>query len=205
MALTFPLTLPTTAPRHITFRARSTVGRSLSPFSRERQIYVHQGEWWEADVQYDFLTRATADDLLGFLVALNGMEGTFTFGDPVNTTVRGTWAGTPVVAAAGAALGIKTVPMSGFTAGATVKRGDWIQTGSGSATHLHKVTADATADGSGLLTLEIWPRLRVALVSTNAFTIASPVGLWTLASNDREWSLEVALQFGITFSCVEAL
>lgn len=205
MAISFPLTFPSVTPSSITFRARSTVGQSVSPFTHERQTYVLQGEWWEADIQFPSMQRADAEDVVGFLLALNGVEGTFTMGDPVNTTARGTWAGTPVIAVAGAAKGVKSIPMSGFSVGATVKRGDWFQIGMGSSARLYKITQDGVADAGGLLTLEIWPRLRAALVSTNTLDITSPIGLFSLASNDRSWDLGLAQIYGLSFSAVESL
>lgn len=205
MTISFPLAMPSKAGSRITFRARSTVGESRSPFTHERQTYVHQGEWWEAEIEVPPMVRANAEDWIGFLLALNGVEGTFLMGDRVNTAVRGTWAGSPLVAAAGAALGVKSIPMDGFSVGATVKRGDWFQIGTGTSSRLYKVTQDATADGSGLLTLEIWPRLRAALVDNATLDITSPVGVWCLASNDREWSIEVAGIYGLNLKCVESL
>ena len=139
------------------------------------------------------------------ILALNGREGTFTMGDPVNVAPRGTWAGSPKVVGP-LAVGVKSIPMDGFSASATVKAGDWFQTGSGASTHLHKIVQDATADGSGLATLEIWPRTRAALVDNATFTTASPKGLWRLVDNGRNWSIGLAqLYSGLRLSCIEAL
>src|SRR3989304_6192335 len=152
MALTFPLALPTSTARRIKVRAHSTVGLQASPFTREQTTYVHQGEVWSIDVQYPPLARANAEDVIGVLVGLNGMEGTFTAGQSGYTTPRGTWAGSPKVLRAHAAGG-KSIAMDGFSAGATVKRGGWLQTGSGSSAHLHKIGQDGAAAGTGRLTL----------------------------------------------------
>ena len=204
MALSFPLTFPSNrVAASIQFRAVSTVGESRSPFTGESQVYVHAGEWFEADVQLPKMLRADAEDwIAGFLLALNGVHGTFLMGDPSSIVPRGTWAGSPKVFGAHAA-GVKTIAMDGFSAAATVKNGDWIQ--SGTTKRLHKVVKDATADGSGLLTLEVWPRTRDALADNDTFVTASPVGTWRLATNERNWSVERARIYGISFSCREAL
>ena len=205
MALSFPLAWPSVATaRRVTIRARSTVGVSASPFTAEQQVYVNQGEVWALDVQLPPMKRAAAEDWIGFLVALNGMEGTFTAGQPGYTAPRGDWLGSPKVHGAHAA-GVKSIAMDGFTAFATVKRGDWFQTGSGSSAHLHKIVQDGTADSGGELTLEVWPRTRAALADDATFTTTSPVGLWRLASNDREWDIDLAMIYGISFSAIEAL
>lgn len=203
MALTFPLSLPSVGLRSIAFRAQSVVGLSESPFTLEQQLYEHQGEGWGADVKLPRMRRADAEPWVAFLLGLRGIAGTFLMGDPINTSPRGTWAGSPKVLGAHAAR-VATIAMDGFTAAATVKAGDWFQTGTGANTHLHKVVLDATADGAGLLTLEIWPRTRAALADNDTFVTASPKGLWRLASNEREWSIELAQMYGLSFSCVEA-
>lgn len=207
MAISYPLALPaiTRGFMRVVFRQLSSVGVSSSPFSKEQQVYVHQGECWGADAVYAPLkVRADAEDVIGWLAALNGQEGTLLLGDPVYTTVRGTWSGgTPLVN--GASQTGKTLAIDGVGASATVKRGDKFQLGSGASTRLHMVTADGTANGSGQITLDIWPRLRASPGDNDPLTISSPKGLFRLASNVRDWSVELAQVYGISFSCVEAL
>ena len=205
MSISFPLSLPTaTGVQHIAVRARSVVGVGESPFTYEQQVQAMQGARWEADVQLPPMKRVDAEYWIAFLLALNGREGTFLMGDPSSPTPRGTWAGSPKVLGAHAAR-LKSVAMDGFTPGATVKAGDWIQDNSGSSTHLYKVLQDATADGSGLLTLEIWPPLRESLADNDVFNTTPALGIWRLASNVREYSIDMAMFYGISFSCVEAL
>lgn len=205
MAISYPLSLPATDwPAEIEFGAESVVGINVSPFTKEQQVYAHQGECWMATVTLQPMKRATAEQWVAFLLALNGVEGTFLMGDPVNTSPQGTWLGAPKVLGAHA-VGVKSIAMDGFTAGATVKGGDWFQTGTSGNAHLHKVVQDGTADGSGLLTLEIWPRLRAALSDNDTFDTSSPVGLWRLASNKRGWTIRRAQIYGIQFDAMEAL
>lgn len=208
MAASYPLTIPGTGFRTITVRPSGSAAVSESPYTGAQQVYVHAREVWAAQIELpSFVSRAEAEAWrAGFLLALNFREGTFLMpGDPVNTTPMGTWAGSPKVLGAHAA-GLKTIAMDGYGAGATVKAGDWLQTGSGSSTHLHQVTKDATADGSGLLTLEIWPRTRAALADNATFTTTDPVGLWRLAMSQAEYSQLVGKVYGgMTISCAEAL
>jgi len=196
MTISYPLALPTvTTAKAITIRARSTVAMSASPFTGEQQVYVHQGEWWEADVQLPPMVRADAEIWVAWLVALNGREGTFTMGDPVGATALGSASGT-VTVNGGSQTG-KVLAVSGLTG--TIKAGSWIQLGSGSGTHLHKVVADGTTS------LDIWPRLRSSPGNGDSVVIASAKGLWRLADNMRSWSIEEAAIYGISFSCIEAL
>ena len=84
-------------------------------------------------------------------------------------------------------------------------RGDWLQQGSGSSTRLHKIVQDGTADGGGLLTLEIWPRTRVVLADDETFVISGAKGVWRLNTNRRGWSLEDVSIGGIAVPIIEAL
>ena len=174
----------------------------MSPFTFEQQTYAHQGEMWLWNVQYGEMNRSDAAALVALLVALNGREGTFTMGDPMGATPLGTWGGTPLVNG-GSQTG-KTLVCDGFTAGATVKGGDYFQLSTGSTTHLHMLTADGTANGSGQLTLDFWPRLRSSPADNDALTKSSAVGLFRLVNNDRRWSIS-DVRYGLSFDAMEVL
>ena len=206
MTISYPLNLPSgNRVREIAIRPASVVGASRSPFTFEQQVYVHQGQMWQASVALIPMKRVDAAPWRAFFLALNIREGTFLMGQPVETDPQGTWAGTPKVFGAHAA-GVTSIAMDGFSAGATVKGGDQFQTGSGSSAHLHEVAQDATADGSGLMTLEIWPRLRAALADNDTFVTSSPKGLWRLDMDEAEWVYTLGqLYRGISFSAIEAL
>lgn len=208
MALTFPLAFPSHFEvKSVKIRASSVVGVSVSPFTKEQQVYVHQGECWSADVVVPpLVTRALAARWVAFLVSLNGMEGTFLMGDPLGQWPRGVGTGTPTQVSGAGQTG-KTLVTDGWTAGVTgiLKQMDWIQLGSGVNAHLHMVVADANSNGSGVATFEIWPRLRGSPADNAAVTVINPMGAWRLSSNDREWSVDAAQVFGLSFSCQEAL
>jgi len=205
MAISYPLTFPTVAEQsRISIRLSDVVGLQSSPFSFEQTIYDWGGDRLEADVELPPMKRADAEEFVAFLWALRGPLGTFLMGDPVGASPRGTWAGSPLLVGAHAA-GARTLSVDGFTGGATGKAGDWIQFGSGSSTRLHKVLQDFTADGGGAATIEIAPRLRAALADNEPLVSSSCKGRWRLASNVREYSIELAQIYGLRFSCIEAL
>lgn len=184
---------------------RSVVGVAESPFTLSQQVYAHPGEVWSAELDFPPLERAEAEDLIGMLLALNGMEGTFLMGDPLGKTARGTWSGSSPVVSGAHAAGLKTIGIRNVD-GKTWKRGDWLQFGSGSTTHLHKIVQDGSQVGSpSLASIEIWPRTRTTLADGDAITIASPRGLWRLASNVGGWDLIDAMEYGVRLSAIEAL
>lgn len=206
MTISYPLTMPAVSgPNAVTLRARSTVGMSASPFTGEQQIFAHQREVWEADIALAPMKRANAEEWIAFLLALNGMEGTFLLGQPLNTAPRGVGTGTPLVN--GASQSGKTLVTDGWSNSVTgiLQPGDIFQLGSGSTSRLHQITQRADSNGSGQATLDIWPRLRSAPADNAALTITNPRGVFRLASNDREWAIEVGGIYTIRFSAIEAL
>lgn len=204
MAITYPRSLPAGTAKRIRFKMNSMVGMSASPFTGSQQVYAHQGQFWSAEVELPPMQAATAEAWLGFLLSLNGREGTFLMGDPTRTATRGIGTGSPLVN--GASQTGNTLITDGWTVSQTgiLKAGDYIQLGTGSSSRLYKLRADANSDGSGNATLEIWPRLRSAPADNAALTVASAKGLWRLADNEQGWDLEEAGFYGISFNCVEA-
>jgi len=189
----------------MTIRGNTIVGVSASPFTAQQQVYKHQGEWWEAEVTLPPMKRATAEQVSAFLLKMKGRYGTFLLGDPANTSPRGVGTGTPLVNGAGQTG--SSLVTDGWTVSTTgiLKAGDWIQLGTASSTTLHKVLDDVNSDGSGNATLELFPRIRTSPDDDAAITVSSPKGIWRLASNQMEYSIDEASVYGITFACIEAL
>ena len=206
MAITYPISLPSAfAAARITLRQCNTVGESVSPFSAEQQIYVHQGQWWEAEITLPRMSRDNAEDVGAALLSLRGKEGSFLMGDPSAATPRGSAGGTPLVDGAGQTgltLAVKGLPLS--TAN-WLKAGDYIQLGSGSTSRLHKVLAAVTSSGAGKATLDIWPRLRSSPADGAAVVVSGAKGLWMLSSNKLEWDIEPAMIYGFSIACRERL
>jgi len=116
-----------------------------------------------------------------------------------------THAASPLVNGAdqtGATLAIDGVQAS---KAAVFKAGDYFQLGSGSSARLHMVTADATSNGSGEATLDIWPPLRASPADNAGLTIASPKGVFRLTGDDTGWDVDQAAIYGITLQAVEVI
>lgn len=208
MAISFPLSLPTTKQlARIVIRRGARVAQSESIFTKSRQVYAHQGEWWEMDCYLPPMKRADAEPWVAFLVSLNGLEGSFLAGDPTGATPRGTWSGGSPILLGAHAAGVKTLSIAGVE-GLTWKAGDWLQIGTGSSSRLHKAVQDGSQTGGSPTvagTLEIWPRTRSAYVNGQAFVVSSAKGVWRLRDDVQDWSIERAKNYGIQFSAVEDL
>lgn len=202
MAITYPITLPST-PAPSRFSVIETTGVSLtqSPWSFSQQVQLNQGQAWAFSVELPPMNDDQARNWSGIMAQLNGRFGTFMFGDPKWKAPRGSWGGALVNG--GAQVG-QTLLLRGFVAGAIGRAGDYFQLGVGATARLHKATKDFTADGAGLATVEIWPRLRASPADGDPLIVASPQGVFRLTSGSLSRSWE-PFRHGYSFDMMEAL
>lgn len=205
MAISYPISMPSAAAfSALRITPRSIVSVSASPYTGAQQVQEQQGQWWEADCSLPPMRRADAAPWISFLLKLNGRRGTFLAGFADAFAPRGTIAGSPVVDGAHAVRS-STLALRGITVGTTLKAGDDIQVGSGSTARLHKNLIDVTADGTGKMTLDIWPSLRTALSDGAAVGTSNCQTTWRLASNEMPFEVGKGLLYGLTFAAVEAI
>jgi hypothetical protein len=207
MAISFPLSMPS-APgfQRFNLSANNIAGISSSPFTAQAQTYEWPGEFWSLDLALPPMKRDQAQAWVAFLVSLRGVIGTFYIGDDSVAAPAGIATGTPLVNGAQSA-GSKTLATKGWTHNITgiLKAGDYIQVGTGSAKRLYMVLTDASSNGSGLATLDIFPRLREGVSDGQVITISACKGTFRLPDNKRTWTVDQAMIYGIDFQAVEAL
>ena len=211
MAISYPLTLPTTTGlRRVTITPGAVVGVTRSPFTKEADVQEHPGQRCEANVTLPPLTRAEFAEWQAFIMSLNGQEGTFTMGDPMAASARGSASsapGTPLVK--GASQTGQDLDIDGAPASATgyLKKMDMIQLGTGATARLYTNLVDADSDGSGNVTLTLWPDVTLANSPADNATVvvANAVGLWRLADNLMPWDEELASKYGITFRAISEI
>jgi hypothetical protein len=194
LAVSYPLSTPTTIGfESIELRAINAVATSQSPFTYKQQIVSHGGQRWEASVNIPPVRRDLAAEWKAFLTALKGQTGTFLLGDPDYSSPRGDVSSCTLSGSAGDETA--TVVMTG-----TLKAGDYVQLGSGSAAKLHQVLIDQTGDGN----LEIWPSLRSDYTDETVI-FSNPKGVFRLSSNMTSWNINSSSAYGISFEAVEDL
>jgi len=194
LAVSYPLSTPTTIGfESIELRAINAVATSQSPFTYKQQIVSHGGQRWEASVNIPPVRRDLAAEWKAFLTALKGQTGTFLLGDPDYSSPRGDVSSCTLSGSAGDETA--AVIMTG-----TLKAGDYIQLGSGSAAKLHQVLIDQTGDGN----LEIWPKLRTDYTDETVI-FSNPKGVFRLSSNMTSWNINSSSAYGISFEAVEDL
>jgi hypothetical protein len=206
MAISYPLSMPTNfGMSKIELRAVNAVAYSQSPFTFAGQVHAYAGQTWQADITLPNMKRDYAEEWVAFLVAMRGQYGTFLLADPLGKVARGTPTGTPVVKGASQLGG--TFTLDGATPSVTgwLKAGDYIQLGSSSGSRLHKVLLSADSDGSGNVTLELWPHIRTAPTDNTAVIVSNASGLFRLASNEQAWSINEISSYGIAFGAMEVI
>lgn len=210
MAITYPLSLPTTIGiGEIELRAKNVVSLTQSPFTLKQQVVAHAGQRWEASVAIPPSRKDLIEEWVAFLVSLRGPYGTFYLGDPNKPTPDGTiLSGTSLTVQTEASAGDSTLTV---TKGAGPAKtgifvpGDYIQVGSGATQTLHKVLTSSDFDASGNSTLDIWPHIRNTTTVGTTVVHQNPKGVFRLSSDVSSWSINNASIYGISFDAVEVI
>lgn len=189
----------------IRFRATAVVGLSMSPFTYQQQAQVHEGQMWSAEFTIAQLFTPDGENLLAMLLALNGRQGTFYLSDPTSFFPRGTPTGTPVVNGASQTGQTLTTRGWGNSSPKVLKRGDYIQLGSGTTQRIYRVLQDVDSGATGLATIDIWPRLRESPSDGEALVLTYPAGVFRLPDNNLTWDIEPPEIYGFEFSAMEAI
>ena len=198
-------TLPT-APSMKThgWTISSNVAMSVSPFTRQQQSQEWGGECWKIKVTLPPMALTAARDWLAFFASLHGPANPFMLG-PVGSLASpaGVATGTPLVSGSANGVGQFSISTKGWTPSQTgiIKQGTFFQVGN----HIHMFASTEDSDGSGLAAFDIWPSLREAPADGDAITIASPKGMFRLASNDVGFDIDEAQHFSFGFDAVEVL
>ena len=156
-----------------------------SPLSRDVQTLEMAGARWRAELTFPPMIPATWRVYTAFMAQLRGAAGRFYYPVPYPArTPRGTAGGTPLVNG-GSQTGSSLIT-DGWTAGATLKAGDYFHfTNGAGGRELKIVRSDITADGSGNLTITFDPPIRSAPADNAALTVSSPSCIFGLADDDQ--------------------
>jgi hypothetical protein len=202
MTISFPITPPSDPkPSSVIWYESNVCAISTSEFTLQSQVQEYDGSGWMIEVAIDPLDRLEAQPWMAFLSALRGRRGTFYFGDTLMASPLGAAGGTPKVNGAGQGGGF-TLATDGWPNNTLVlKAGDFIQVD----TSLYRVLADATSNGSGAVTLDVWPRVRTHADNADVVT-SNCKGLFRLTM-DRVPVTNAGRdqKYPISFSAEEAL
>lgn len=97
-----------------------------------------------------------------------------------------------------------TIVATGFSAGYAIREGQFFSHVAGGVRYLYRVTADATANGSGAATFSINTMLRVPPSTGDALEFATPKIEGFTAQQSQGWTLGQGRAVAIDFTVVEA-
>jgi hypothetical protein len=175
-------------------------GVGVSPYTGQQQIHDWTADFWDIEVSFDPMTREEAAPWIAFMAQLRGSIGTFRYGDILTATAQGSPSGTARVMGANQ-TGLELITDGWPISTLVLKKGDKIQIDNA----LYVITADATTNGSGVVTLDIWPQIR-GHADNSVITYTNAKGLFRLVQGS-----EVAEEIGrsgfwnLSFRAVEAL
>jgi len=179
---------------------RRAVAVSESPFTGATQVQKYAKAQWYATLSLPPMKRSQAVEWQSFFMQLEGKANTFLLGDPDAKTVMGGNAPTSISVTSSAAIGATSVTLT-IGSGKKLNKGSYLQFGTGSSSRLHMVVDDNT--GNGAVTIQ--PALKDAITTGTTVTFASARGLFRMDTNELTWSANELSNYGITFSCSEAL
>lgn len=156
----------------------------VSPFTGAAQTLSRPGDRWAATLEFASLSYADWRLLGQFVAQLRGQAGRFTFSPTWVAPRSALTVGTPLVN--GASQTGSTLAIDGATLSATIaSKGDFFSfNDTSSRKRLHMLTADATTNGSGQVTLAIAPPLRSSPADNAALDFSTPGAVFMLTSDD---------------------
>lgn len=172
---TWPTTrgaIPRTAQWHVIDPLQRS---NTSPLSGYTQTVSMPGAKWGWTLDYGDQTHDVRQEVEAFLLRLSGKEHRVYLWDLKRHRPRGTCNLAGVTLAATAAQFATTLQLAGCGAGHTLLGGDWIGLASGQVV---RAVASATADGSGVMTVEVRHMLRQSVAAGTAVTLDKPAAMY---------------------------
>ena len=205
MAITYPLTFPNIPIHTSSFSITVNQISFLSETSGAGTHIARDGKTdrWEGFFTTPHLSRAQHDEMVGWVLSLNGRVGTFNVFDPDRkepSTKAGSFPGNGLMNGAGQ-TGTSLVSDGWPTSSLILKAGDLFQV----ETQLYEVTSDATTDASGNVTINFEPEIRVSPANNAAITTTTPIMLARLKAPDFIWNTDVTKLGPLTIQFEEVI
>ncbi|MFC5524013.1 hypothetical protein [Polaromonas jejuensis] len=161
--------------------------------------------WTAALVCPDGLSQAEAAIWRNLILQLQGMTHQLALPDLANLTPRGTMRGTLTLSAqANAGDTSLTITGGAGQANATLLTGDWIGIGSGGQRQLLNIAGDYTANGAGVIVVNISQPVRWQQAASSAVIWDGPTALFRQTSTDSSWDYEPGIRNGYSLDLMES-
>lgn len=169
-------------PGRISLRPENNNQVSVSPLNGFAQTSSLPGARWGWSIEWSNARAADRPLLEGMLIQLSGREHRLRLYDFKRQQPLGT-INTSGVTASAAAQFANTITLNGCGAGATLLAGDWFAVGG----QLLMCVVSATANGSGVMTVEFRHLLRAAVAGGAAVTLIRPTALYILTQSSLDF------------------
>ena len=170
-----------------------------SPLSNSIQVSELTGARWYGTFNLPPMSKAQALEYIGFLQRLQGRVHSFFGYDANHRSPSGTMSGSTLVVKGASQTGTSINLDGGANSTLILKAGDFFSVGG----ELKMVTANATSDGSGNLTVNFVPSLRSSPANDSAITTTNPVCAMKLLGDSTSYSINNSNLYGISFSGLE--
>ena len=170
-----------------------------SPLSNSIQVSELTGARWYATFNLPPMKKDNALEYIGFLQRLQGRVHSFYGYDANHRSPSGTIAGSTLLVNGASQTGTSLVLDGGANSTLVLKAGDFFSVNN----ELKMVTADATTDGSGDVTVNFVPSLRSSPSDDASITTTNPVCTMKLTGDSTTYSINSSTIYGISFSGVE--
>lgn len=209
MPVSYPASMPTSGITSLSWTNATSSTITKSPFSFQGQAQSYGGAIRYASITVENLNRGQAEDWVAFLDSLNGTMGTFLFGDPMATVPMGVGGGSPTVRSINNATRDSITVTTSLTSNTNnwLRRGDWIQIGTGLDARLYKVLNQVNITGStgASNVINLWPSYRRTPVVGEAVGITNPRGLFRRSSGTYSYTEDNGCKYGLSFDCEEVI
>ena len=170
-----------------------------SPLSNSIQVSELTGARWYATFNLPPMKKDNALEYIGFLQRLQGRVHSFFGYDANHRSPSGTIAGSTLLVDGANQTGTSLTLDGGANSTLVLKAGDFFSVNN----ELKMITANATTDGSGNVTVNFVPSLRSSPGDDAVITTTNPVCTMKLTGDSTTYSINTSSIYGISFSGVE--
>ena len=182
----------TAVPNFVAMQLQGNTAVYTSPLVASQQTLDRGGLKWRATYTYTNLRNDVRADMMGLLAALRSQANRMRV--PVyDNPIRGAYGGTPIVD--GSAQVGSSINLRGLSNNITdwIKAGDYFSVDVNGVHELKMCTADASSNGTGLITVPCEPRLRASPIDAAAIwvedgVLPKPQGVFLLSTSEAVWS-----------------
>lgn len=193
--------IPTTVGfSNVSFGLQNNNQEFISPLSNVIQIAELTGSRWYATYTIPPMSKSEALEYIGFLNKLQGRVHSLYGYDPSHRTPSGSYSSSTLLVNGADQTGISLTTDGAQVSTTVLKAGDFFSVNN----ELKMVTADATSDSSGNLTINFVPSLRASPTDNASLTLTNPTCAMKLQSDSFTYDINQAQIYGISFSAIES-